>query len=218
VTVRADQCHELPDDVDDAAAAMLEPFAVALHAVKRAGTVAGKRVLVTGGGPIGLLAAMTARLFGAAPVVLTDVVEERLATARRLGVDLALNPMIPGFSEKVREVDADGFDVVFEASGARGALRQSFDLVRPGGTIVQIGTLGSADMPLPANSLMVREICYVGSMRYGDVFPEAIRLVAARRIALGELVSDTLPLADASEAFRRAAGKGNALKIQLAVA
>lgn len=81
VTVRADQCHVLPTSIDDATAAMLEPFAVALHAVKRAGTVSGKRVLVTGGGPIGLLVAMTARMFGAAPVALSDILESRRETA-----------------------------------------------------------------------------------------------------------------------------------------
>jgi threonine dehydrogenase-like Zn-dependent dehydrogenase len=68
VTVRADQCHLLPDDMDDGIGAMMEPLSVALHAVKRAGTVSGKRVLVTGGGTIGLLVAITARAFGAVPV------------------------------------------------------------------------------------------------------------------------------------------------------
>ena len=67
--------------MDDALGAMMEPLAVALHAVKRAGTVSGKRVLVTGGGPIGLLVAMTARAFGATPVALSDIVAARRETA-----------------------------------------------------------------------------------------------------------------------------------------
>jgi L-idonate 5-dehydrogenase len=79
VTVREDQCHALPDGVDEDLGAMMEPFAVALHAVKRAGTVAGRRVMVTGAGAIGLLAALTARAFGAAPVAISDLVRERLA-------------------------------------------------------------------------------------------------------------------------------------------
>ena len=158
VTVRADQCHALPPGIDDSTGAMLEPLAVALHAVNRAGVVSGKRVLVTGGGPIGLLVAMTARAFGATPVALSEIVESRRQTARKLGADVVLNPASRTLSDQVREISGDGFDVVFEASGAKAALRQTFDLVRPGGTIVQIGTLGTEDIPLPANQLMVREI------------------------------------------------------------
>ncbi len=217
VTVRSDQCHILPASIDDATAAMLEPFAVALHAVKRAGTVSGKRVLVAGGGPIGLLVAMTARMFGAAPVALSDILESRRETALKLGVDVGLNPTDPQLSEVVRELVGEGFDVVFEASGARAALRQAFDLVRPGGTIVQIGTLGTDDIPLPANQLMVREINFIGSMRYGNVFGEAIRLVAEGRIALRGLISGVLPLAEAPEAMRLASEKNTALKVQLEI-
>lgn len=217
VTVRANQCHLLPPGMDDATGAMLEPFAVALHAVKRAGVVSGRRVLVTGGGPIGLLVAMTAKMFGAAPVALSDILETRRETARKLGADVALNPADPRLAEAVREIAGDGFDVVFEASGAKAALRQTFDLVRPGGTIVQIGTLGTADIPLPANQLMVREINFVGSMRYGNVFEEAIRLVETGRINLRGLISGVLPLAEVDQAMRLASEKNTALKVQLEI-
>jgi L-idonate 5-dehydrogenase len=217
VTVRAGQCHALPPEMDDSLGAMMEPFAVALHAAKRAGTISGKRVLVAGGGPIGLLVAMTARTFGAVPVALSDIVASRRETARRLGADVTLDPSAKNLAEQVREIAGDGFDVVFEASGARPALRQAFDLVRPGGTIVQIGTLGTDDVPLPANLLMNREINFVGSMRYGDVFDEAIRLVAAKRIDLGPLITGVLPLSKADQALRLAADKNQVLKVQLEI-
>lgn len=215
VVVRADQCHPLPSGLDDGAGAMLEPLAVALHAVKRSGTVSGRRVLVTGGGPIGVLVALTAKAFGVVPVALSDVVEGRRATARTLGVEATLDPMSPRLLDEVRELAGEGFDVVFEASGAKAALRQAFDLVRPGGTIVQIGTLGTEDIPLPANQLMVREINFVGSMRYGNVFGEAIRLVESGRINVRGLISDVRPLADVAEALRVASGKSAVLKVQL---
>jgi L-idonate 5-dehydrogenase len=217
VTVRADQCHVLPPNIDDATAAMLEPFAVALHAVKRAGLVSGQRVLVTGGGPIGLLVAMTAKMFGAAPVALSDTLGPRREAALKLGADATIDPVSQRLADAVQEITRDGFDTVFEASGAKAALRQAFDLVRPGGTIVQIGTLGPADVPLPANALMVKEFSLVGSMRYGNVFPEAIRLVQANRIELRALISDVLPLGEVESAMRLAAGKGSALKMQLAI-
>jgi L-idonate 5-dehydrogenase len=217
VTVRSDQCHALPSEMDDSLGAMIEPFAVALQAVKRAGAISGKRALVAGGGPIGLLVAMTARNFGAAPVALSDIVATRRKTASQLGADFTLDPTAKHLAAQVREIAGDGFDVIFEASGARPALRQAFDLVRPGGTIVQIGTLGTDDVPLPANQLMNREINFIGSMRYGDVFDEAIRLIAANRIDLRPLLTRVLPLEDAEEALRLAADKNEALKVQIEI-
>jgi L-idonate 5-dehydrogenase len=217
IVVRADQCHVLPDSVDNGLGAMIEPFAVALHAVKRAGSVSGRRVLVTGAGAIGLLAAMTARAFGAAPVTISDLVPERRAKAEELGIDAVLDPSASDFAQRARALSGDGFDFVFEASGAPPALRSAFDLVRPGGTIVQIGTLGTADIPLPANKLMNKEIHLIGSMRYGNVFDEAIRLVAAGRVNLRPLINAVYPLAEAVKAFEFAADKARSFKVQIQI-
>ena len=217
VTVRADQCHVLPLLMDDGVGAMMEPFAVALQAVKRAGSVAGKRVLVTGGGPIGLLVQLTARAFGATSVVLSDVVESRRKTALKLHADAVLDPAAAHLPERVRELTGDGFDVIFEASGAPQALRQAFDLVRPGATIVQIGTLGTEDVALPANQLMVRETEFIGSFRYGNVFGEAIRLVEGGRVCLAPLISEVFPLVELPQAMQRAFAKDDVIKVQVQV-
>jgi threonine dehydrogenase-like Zn-dependent dehydrogenase len=118
--------------------------------------------------------------------------------------------------EQVRALTGDGFDLVFEASGAPPALRGAFELVRPGGTIVQIGTLGTADIPLPASLLMNKEINFIGSMRYGNVFDEAIRLVAAGRINLQPLLcTETIVLNDSVRAFEFAADKTQSFKVQI---
>lgn len=217
VTVRADQCHILPAELEDGLGAMMEPFAVALHAVKRAGSVSGKKVLVTGGGPIGLLVLITARAFGATTVALSDVVAGRRQTALKLGADVALDPVAKNLPEQVRELTGDGFDIIFEASGAPPALRQSFSLVRPGGTIVQIGTLGTDDVPLPANQIMAREIQFIGSFRYGNVFDEAIRLVSSGRVNLEPLISQVFPLEEVPQAMSRAFAKDEVIKVQIEV-
>jgi L-idonate 5-dehydrogenase len=96
-------------------------------------------------------------------------------------------------------------------------LRQAFSLVRPGGTIVQIGTLGTDDVPLPANHLMAREIQLIGSFRYGNVFEEAIRLVAAGRVKLEPLISEVFPLSELPQAMQRSAAKDNVLKVQVEI-
>jgi L-idonate 5-dehydrogenase len=215
VAVRADQCHALPNQIDDSIGAMIEPFAVALHAVKRAGVVSGRSVLVMGAGTIGQLVAIAVRAFGAVPVAISDIVAYRREKAVALGADLSLDPSQGDFPAQVRKLTGDGFDLIFEASGSPLALRASFDLVRPGGTVVQIGTLGTADIPLPANLLMNREINFIGSMRYGNVFDEAIRLVAAGRVDLKPLVSQVFALDQSAKAFEHAAGKSQTFKVQI---
>ena len=94
-------------------------------------------------------------------------------------------------------------------------MRQAFDLVRPGGTIVQIGTLGTEDIPRPANQLMVREIQLLGSFRYGNVFDEAIRLAASNRVNVRPLISQVFPLRQVTEAILCAAAKDQVLKVQM---
>jgi L-idonate 5-dehydrogenase len=217
VMVREDQCHPLPDSVDDGVGAMIEPFAVALHAVKRAGSVAGKRVLVTGAGAIGLMAAITARAFGAAPVAVSDLVPERRAKAEEMGIDAVLDPSAAGFAERAMELSGGGFDFVFEASGAAPALRSGIELARPGATIVQIGTLGAAEIPLPVNRLMTKELTLMGSMRYRNVFGEAIRLVAAGRVDLRPLINGVFPLDETMKAFHFMADKARSFKVQIRI-
>jgi len=217
VRVHAEQCHVLPAEADDGLGAMMEPLAVALHALKRAGSVSGKRALVTGGGPIGLLVLITARAFGAAPLALSDIVAKRRQAASTFGADMTLDPGASDVLEKARALVGEGFDVVFEASGSPAALRQSFGLVRPGGTIIQIGTLGTDEVPLPANLLMTREISLLGSFRYGDVFDEAIRLISSGCINLKPLISQVFTLSAIHKAFALAVGKDNAIKVQIEV-
>jgi len=217
VAVRADQCHALPPEMDDGVGAMMEPLAVALHAVQRAGPVAGRRVLVTGGGQIGLLALLVARALGATPVALSDVIAARRQAARDLGADAVLDPAAPDLAAQVQALAGDGFDIVIEASGAPPALRQAFDLARPGGILVQVGSPGTADVPLPANLLMIRELEYRGSFRYADVYDAAIRLVTSGRVNVRPLISRVFPLADAGAAMTAAGDKDRVIKVQLAI-
>jgi L-idonate 5-dehydrogenase len=215
LTVRGDQCHVLPDEIDDTLGTMIEPFAVALHAVKRAGGVSGKRVFVAGAGTIGRLVAITAKAFGAAPVAVSEIVPARRERAVEGGVDAVLDPNAKDFDERVQALAGDGFDALFEASGSAAALRQLFDLVRPGGTIVQIGTVPTDDIGLPGYRVMNKEISYVGSMRYGNVFGEAIRLVASGRVDLRPLYSGEFNPDESAKAFECAADKARSLKVQI---
>jgi len=215
VAVRADQCHVLPDEISDEQGAMIEPLAVALHAIRRAGGVSGKRVLVLGAGTIGRLVATAAKAYGAAPVAITEIVPERRRKAADAGISAVFDPNDENFMDHALELAGLGFDTVIEASASPVALRQAFDVIRPGGTIVQIGTLPTEDIPLPALRIMRKEINYIGSQRYGDVFEEAIRLVASGRIKLTPLMSDEFPADNAAKAFKVAADRAHSLKVML---
>jgi L-idonate 5-dehydrogenase len=213
--VGAEQCYPMPEGMDDGLGAMMEPFAVALQAMTRAGSVASRRVLVSGGGPIGLLIAIAARAFGATTVALSDPVAERRETASGVGADAVLDPGAPSFEADVAHLTDDGFDVLFEASGSAVALRQAFSQVRRGGTIVQVGSFSEPEVALPMSQLLVRELVLTGSFRYGDVWPQAIRLVASGRVNLRPLISRVFPLRQAREALELACVRGGAVKVQL---
>jgi len=217
LTVRADQCFLLPEGMEDGIGAMIEPLSVALHAVKQAGHIVGKKVLITGGGTIGLLTALVAKVYGALTVAISDIVSDRRKVALKHNVDIVLNPADANLLAQVKELTGDGFDVIFEASGATPALRQAFDLIKPGGTIVQIGTLSPEDIALPANQVMVKEIKYIGSFRYGNVFEEAISLAASGKIDLSTFITDIFPLNEINKAMNLAADKTSSLKVQLEI-
>lgn len=215
VLVRADQCHMLPDEMDDTLGTMIEPLAVALHAVKRAGGVSGKRVFVAGAGTIGRLVAIVAKAFGAVPVAISEIVPERRERAAEGGVDVVLDPNAKDLGERVSALVGDGFDALFEASGSAVALRQLFELVRPGGTIVQIGTVPTDDIGLPGYRVMNKEFDYIGSLRYGNVFGEAIQLVASGRLDLRPLYTGEFAPDESAKAFEVAADKARSLKVQI---
>lgn len=217
LSVRADQCYLLPDGMDDGIGAMIEPLSVAIHAVKQASNVVGKQVLITGGGTIGLLTALVVKVCGAATVALSDIVTEKRNIALKHKVDIVLNPADAQLLTQVKEITGDGFDVIFEASGATPALHQAFELIKPGGTIVQIGTLNKEDIALPANQIMIKEIKYIGSFRYGNVFEEAISLAASGKIDLSTFITGVFPLIDINKAMHLAADKTSSLKVQLEI-
>ena len=208
VSVPADRCHVLPDDVEDAEAAMLEPLSVATHAVMRAGSVAGKSVLILGAGTMGQLVLQVASAMGADGITMTDVRQQALELARKQG---AHRTCLAGRASKEL---SPAFDVIIEASGAPAALRTALELAGRGGTVVQLGTLPSR-VELPAHLIMQKELQVLGSFRFADVFSQALELMAARRIDVRPLITHTFPFGDLVRAFETALEDESAMKIQV---
>lgn len=208
------QCVAVPPDLPLAHAAFAEPLAVCLHAIHRAGPLVGKRVLVTGAGPIGVLTLLAARDAGASEVVITDVADAPLALAERIGADAAINVAKTPDAMARFTPDKGFFDVMFEASGNPAALRQGIECVRPRGIVVLIGVGGEARLML--NVLVAKEVELRGTFRFDREFSQAVAAIASGRIDPAPLLTETVPVRDASRAFELASDRTRAMKVQLA--
>lgn len=213
VTVDASQAIPIAEKLSLAEAAMAEPLAVCLHAANQAGPLMGKRVLVTGCGPIGALTVLVARYAGAAEIVATDVADAPLKVARALRASRTVNVATEVAALDPWRAGKGTFDVLFEASGNQAALRLALDLLRPGAVIVQLGLGG--EMTLPINSIVAKELQLRGTFRFDPEFELALRLMGEGRLDVKPLITASLPFEQAVDAFELASDRSKSMKVQL---
>ncbi|MGZ2259855.1 L-idonate 5-dehydrogenase [Roseobacter sp. A03A-229] len=213
----ADQRQCVPaDGLTAGEAAMAEPLAVCLHGARQAGELLGKRVLVTGCGPIGLLCILAARRAGAAEIVATDLTDFTLKMAADNGADRVINMASAPDGLAGYEADKGHFDVLFECTGAAPALAGGIAALRPRGVIVQLGLGG--DMTLPVQALTAKELRLCGSFRFHEEFFTGVTLMQKGLIDVKPLITQTLDLKDAVKAFELASDRTQAMKAQIAFA
>src|SRR5882757_4165004 len=205
------QCVKIPDHVSYQAAALAEPLAVCLHAVARAGDVSGKRAVLFGSGPIGLLTMLAARRAGIAEVTVVDIAAAPLAFASRLGANHVVD--LSKGEEALKAVTP--FDVAFEVSGTAAGLASAIGAVRRGGVVVQIGNLPGGQIPTPANAVMAKEIDLRGSFRFWPEFMTAVELIATGGVDVLSLVTAERPLSVAPDAVRLALDRSQSVKVVL---
>jgi L-idonate 5-dehydrogenase len=207
IVVPAAQVRPVPPGLPLRLAALAEPLSVALHAVHRAGEVRGRRVLVTGAGPIGCLVVAALRQAGAAEIIVTDLVDEALALATRVGA-----------TTTVRAGDQaawpDAADVAIEASGAPAGLADCVRTVRRAGTVVMLGMLPPGEVGFVASTVITRELDLVGSFRFDTEFDTALALLASG-LDVEPIITHTVPLTDARAAFDLAGDRTSASKVLL---
>ncbi|SHN07309.1 L-idonate 5-dehydrogenase [Roseibium suaedae] len=207
------QCHKVADDVSIQEAALAEPFAVTLHAVSRAGSLLGKRVLVTGCGPIGALAIIAARAHGAAEIVATDVMDTVLDKALEIGADRVINVAKDSGSLAAYGENKGYFDVHFEASGNEKAIHTGLETLKPRSVLVQLGLGGNVS--IPQNLIVAKEIDIRGTFRFHEEFGLAVDLINRKRVNLKPLITGTFPIEQAVEAFELAGDRSKSMKVQL---
>jgi L-idonate 5-dehydrogenase len=208
------QCVKVPKDLPYAAAALAEPLAVCLHAVARVGASDGKRAVLFGAGPIGLLTMLVAKAAGASGVAVVDIAAAPLAFASRLGADHVVD--ISAGDAALKSLAAErGFDVAFEISGTPAGLALAIGSVRRGGTVVQVGNLPGGQISAPASLVMSKELDLKGSFRFAQEFAIAVELIVAGKVDVLRLVTAERPLAEAPDAFRLALDRSQSVKVVL---
>ncbi|MDR2390314.1 MAG: alcohol dehydrogenase catalytic domain-containing protein [Planctomycetota bacterium] len=193
--------HRIPGDMSWEQAVMIEPLSIGIHANHRAGVKKGERVLVAGAGPIGILAALVARAYGALPII-ADPMEERLDVCRRLGFELLCNNSredLPGLLLKV--LDGSLPSIAIDCSGAVPVVECLADCVRHGARVVFVGwpkTVCSIDV----SWYIRKELNLLGSRNSNHEFLESIELIGSGAVRATELITSIVPLDGAPDLIR----------------
>lgn len=195
---------------------MAEPFAVTLHATAHAGRLLGKRVLITGCGPIGVLSIIAARRAGAVEIVATDLEDNALQFARTAGADRVINVVRESAELERYAADKGYFDVLYECSGAAVALTAGIAALRPRAHILQLGLGG--DMSVPMMQLTAKELQLCGSFRFHEEFATAVQLMQQGLVDLKPFITHTVALDEAESGFELAGDRSQAMKAQIAFA
>lgn len=191
------QLTPVDEDISLGDLACAEPLSIGLHAVYRAGSLTGKTVLVTGGGTIGCMSVIAARLAGAARIICCDIADRPLAMATQVGADRIIRSDRAGCT-----AFADIADICIEAAGSPAALATCLEATRKGGRIVQVGTLPAKGVMFPANSIMARELDYVGAFRAAQAFDWAVQHIRTRQVDVRPLLSAQIPLKPLARSLR----------------
>jgi D-xylulose reductase len=208
--------YRLADNVSFAEGAMVEPFAVGMQAASRARITPGDTAVVTGCGTIGIMVALAALAGGCSRVLISDISAQKLQLAETYdgitGISLRDRDLASAVNDAT---DNWGADIVFECSGAPAAIRDIFKVVRPGGTVVLVG-LPPEPVAFDIAAACARECRIETVFRYANVFDRALALIAAGKVNLKPLVSDTFSFEQSIKAFERAAeGRASDVKLQI---
>ena len=194
----ADMLIKIPDGMSWVQAAMAEPLTISLHGIHRGGLKAGEYCAIIGAGPIGLAAAMVAQAYGAHAILL-DLVQERLDFAKSLGVEYTINSGKEDANARVHEITGgEGAQQVMECSGANPAIRSTLDLVSHAGRITFTGW-PKKETSLPTDTITRKEIDLRGARTSAGEFPEALELIASKKVDMLKLLTKTVTLEEVPE-------------------
>jgi 2-desacetyl-2-hydroxyethyl bacteriochlorophyllide A dehydrogenase len=215
-TLPAHRLFPVPDDLDDLTAALIEPLATPVHAVRLAGDVAGRSVAVLGTGTIGLFTLAVLRAHGAGKIVSTDPNPDKRARAAALGADATIDAREPDVAGQVRAVLGGSADIVFDCVGIQSSMDQAIALADKGGTVVVVGVPAS-EVTVPLPIIQDHQIRIQGSATYlPEDYREAADLLSRGAVRAADFVTATRPLDQVAEAFELASS-GQHVKVLVTV-
>jgi len=218
--VAADRVLRIPESVSLDEAAMIEPLAVAVHAVGRTGGVQGKRVVVLGAGTIGNLVGQVAKASGAEAVLITDINGYKLDKARACGMDVVVNTHEEALGAAIRRAfGPDGADLILECVGVSETINQAIDNARKGSTVVMVGVAGAVTVT-NFGYIQDHELNVRGTLMYQKPdFERAIALVAAQKVHLTDLITHRFDFRHYLDAYHTIESSGgHYVKVMIEVA
>ncbi|MEV4702498.1 zinc-binding dehydrogenase [Actinoplanes sp. NPDC049316] len=214
-TVDARRIHVIPEDLDDATAALIEPLATPVHAARLAGPLDGRAVAILGAGTIGLLTLRVAREQGARRIVMTARSAQRRDRATAFGADAVVDASLPDAADRVRDELGESADVVFDCVAEEPTLHQALAIANKGGTVVVVG-VPPGDVRLPLALVQDSQLRIQGSATYlPEDFADAITLLQKGVVTSSDFVTAIRPLDQAAAAFADA-DSGNHIKVLIA--
>lgn len=214
--IRQGNIVSLPEGVSFEEAALNEPFSCCYNGSRACRIEPGDSVLIVGAGPIGIMHLFLASLSGASKVILSEMIEERLAKALELGADLAINPAEEDLPTAIGEVtDGRGVDVVIVAAPSPAAQEEALELVAPQGRINFFGGLpqGREFIKFNSNRVHYKQLVVTGTTGSSNYqYRKSMGIIASGRVDLTPLITASFPLSEVEEAFTLAASK-KAMKV-----
>jgi len=210
--------QEIPSHVSYEEAAITEPLACVLHGVEKAGVKLGDTVAIIGAGPIGLLHLLTVKKMGASRVIISDMVDERLQLASKLGADETINAKNEDPVEKTKKLtDGYGADIVIEAIGLPATWEQALKMARKGGTVLEFGGCPpKTEIKVSTEQLHYGETTLLGAFHTTPThFKKALNLIASGNINVKPLITKKMELDKIAEAFEILATSKKEIKIAI---
>jgi L-iditol 2-dehydrogenase len=202
-------CFKIPDQMSFDEAAISEPLAIGLYAVKQSIPMKGAKVGILGFGPIGMSVLLPALAMGAKEVFVTDKIDERLQIARENGVVFTANPDSEDVVEKISGKVPELLDVVFECCGQQDAIDNAVDLLKPGGKLMVIGIPDFDRWTLPVDKTRRKEICIQNVRRQNEAVQPALDMIASGEISVASMATHRYSFEESKEAFDLVAAYGD---------
>lgn len=195
------RCFKLPDNISNLQGALIEPFAIGLHAARQAGVKNGDVVAVLGSGCIGMMTLLACKALGAKMAIVTDLADFRLEKARKLGASHVINSRHEDATKRILEItDGHGVDVVFETAGSPITLAMASSVCKSAGVIMMVGNIFKP-VTLDVWAIAHREIDLRGIYRYCNDYPTAIELLASGKVDFSEVITNVYDFEDTQNAF-----------------